>query len=537
MDLTILLVIGVFLISLIGGGGLIFLLFRSRKAKQVGPAAKREVPRGKDTRPSPVSSPSSQAPPNTSSVSASPATSKGQTSTRPPTQTAPGLDVPATDPTPSPSVSNRQPTTATSTQDVSPAESGPAGKRKIQIMIIDDNEETIGHVTRLLYFEDDIEVVGQANRARQGIEMALEKQPHIVLMDINMPDMDGIQATARLSERVPFSQVIMISVQSDPEYMKQAMQAGARDYQPKPFGSDELISTIRRVYERAQPIYDQFGEGQVLQSSVPASDQSQTRTRDRHGRVVAVYSPKGGVGTSTIAVNVAAVLQKIQGDVVLVDADLQFGDILVHLNTQASRSIADLVRADAFDIELLPEVLLTHQTGLHLLLAPPSPETAELITAAMLTQVIDELRNQFETIIVDTHNLLTDHTLTVLDNADYILVVTMPELPAIKNAKLFLDVSQELNLAAKRLDLVVNHADKEGGIPLKQIAQALKLPNVHPIPRDETVLINVNNGKAITEQNTNTAFAKAVGTMAKTLAEAFEQTSTEPQEELVVETA
>jgi CheY-like chemotaxis protein len=117
---------------------------------------------------------------------------------------------------------------------------------KIRILIVDDNPGTRDNVTRLLYFEDDMEVIGQAVNGREGIEMTVELKPHIVLMDINMPDMDGITATKEMGVDAPYSQVIIMSVQSDQHYMKQAMAAGARDFQPKPFTSDELVNCVRR---------------------------------------------------------------------------------------------------------------------------------------------------------------------------------------------------------------------------------------------------------------------------------------------------
>lgn len=529
MDLTIvILLVLLLMLLLLALGGL--LLLRTRSKRDAPPAQGKRIksPVPGVTKQPDVKSKVSQPKPAKSSrlpaTKPSPAASKTAVKLASPPEGAPS-------PTPAPvsppaSSDNASPIAG-------PLREGVTLGDKIRILVVDDNQETIEHVDRLLYFEDDMEIIGQAISGQQGIEIAVKRQPHIVLMDINMPDMDGITATQQLTKRVPFSQVIMISVQSDPEYMKQAMIAGARDYQPKPFSAEELISCIRRVYEIGQPVYQRFSTARVAESQVAGSDPVTEGVTGQKGAAIAIYSPKGGVGTSTIAANLAAVLQKIEGSIVLMDADLQFGDILVHLNTHDSRNICNLIQGDEFDLELLPDVLVPHKTGLKLLLAPPKPEMAELIKPAMITQVIDELRNRFKIVVIDTQNLLTDQTLAVLDSADQIFIVTVPELPAIKSVKLFLDLGHELNLTAKRMSLILNNADQFGGIPLRQIEGALKLPKTYQISHDPTVYTNINSGKVITEQRSNTPFVQAM----VHLAQATKQELAEAQAALTAETA
>ncbi len=322
-----------------------------------------------------------------------------------------------------------------------PARSAPPGE-KIRILIVDDNAGTRENVTRLLYFEDDLEVVGQATNGLQGLEMTIELKPHIVLMDINMPDMDGITATQKMGVDSPFSQVIIMSVQADPHYMKRAMAAGARDFQPKPFTSEELVSCIRRVYNIGLPKYRQFEATeqalaqQAAQPAATAKTQKGARTP-----VIVVYSPKGGVGTSAIAGNLAVTLQQEQGDAILMDADFQFGDVMVHLNARSPRTVSDLVHENGLEVDLLPEILIPHNSGLKLLLGPPKPEWADKIIPGMVSEIINGLKNQFKVVIIDTESQLTNQTQAVFDSADYILAVAVPELPAIKDVKLFLEMT------------------------------------------------------------------------------------------------
>ncbi|GAB4442620.1 MAG: hypothetical protein Fur0044_39040 [Anaerolineae bacterium] len=389
-------------------------------------------------------------------------------------------------------------------------------EEKIRILIVDDNPDTRENVSRLLYFEKDLELIGQAVNGRQGLEMAIKMKPHIVLMDINMPDMDGITATREMGVKAPFSQVIIMSVQAEQHYMRQAMAAGARDFQPKPFTVDELVSCIRRVYKIGLPVYRQLEAAEQTQGQVAAQPQSET-TQAEGAPVIAVYSPKGGIGTSTIAANLAVALQQQQGDVVLMDADLQFGDILVHLNTKATRTISDLIQNDELDAELVPEITLAHNSGLKLLLAPPQPQLADAITPAMVSEVIKSLKKHCKIVVIDTTSQLNDKTLTVLDNADFILVVSTPELPSIKSTKLFLELADQLEFSAHKLGVVINRANLPGGISPDKIEKALKLSQAYRIPYDPKMHLAINKGVAITQQEASAPSAQAVTYIAQDL--------------------
>src|SRR5205814_6764889 len=210
----------------------------------------------------------------------------------------------------------------------------------IRVLIVDDIPETRDHLTKLLGFEADIEVIGAASSGGEALDLATRLQPDVVLMDINMPDMDGISATERLSSQVPTASVVMMSVQGEADYLRRSMLAGAREFLVKPFSSDELTASIRQVSSRERDKQSRFG--------VPALVSTAARgdSGDGHGegRIVAVFSPKGGVGRTTLAVNVAVAAAKELGQkVVLMDGSLQFGDVGVLLNLNPKgKSIADL---------------------------------------------------------------------------------------------------------------------------------------------------------------------------------------------------
>lgn len=193
------------------------------------------------------------------------------------------------------------------------------------------------------------------------------------------------------------------------------------------------------------------------------------------GKVLAVFSPKGGVGRTTIAVNLAlAAAQLSDRKIVLVDGDLTFGDVGVMLNLPPTRTISDLISyANQLDEELLDTILATHPSGLRVLLAPPKPELADLVTPEHMSLILARLRELFDYVIVDTMVTLNDVTLAILDVADKVLVVTTPEIPAVKNVRAFLDTASALGYPADKIEVILNRADASPGLDITEVEATL----------------------------------------------------------------
>ncbi|MBE2200811.1 MAG: response regulator [Anaerolinea sp.] len=355
---------------------------------------------------------------------------------------------------------------------------------KIRVLIVDDLPETRENVRKLLQFEPDIEVIGQAGTGEQAIEIAQEHQPDIILMDINMPGVDGIGASQTISELVPRSQIIIMSVQSDSDYLRRAMLAGARDFLTKPFGGDELITAIRRVHDKRPAIATRT----VTKKGAGTSSVVEDVTVSREASVLTVFSPKGGSGCTTIAINLAVGLAKRNRRVVLVDASLQFGDVAVMLNMKSITSLMDIVeRMNELDPDLVSTVVQVHRSGLHVLLAPPRPEMADVVTDQNLVALVDVLRQVYDYVIIDTSSSLNDVTLALLDAADQIVLVTQQNLPSLKNVSRFFDLTEGLNYKPGKVWLVVNRSLNKSGISVKDISNILKRPIIMTIPVGDSI--------------------------------------------------
>ena len=343
---------------------------------------------------------------------------------------------------------------------------------QIRVLIVDDIPETRDHLTKLLGFESDIEVVGSAASGADAIELAGNLNPDVVLMDINMPDMDGIAATERLARTVPAASVVMMSVQGEADYLRRSMLAGAREFLVKPFSSDELTASIRQVYTRER-------EKQSLMAVAPAgSSTNGTGGSGEPGLVTAIFSPKGGVGRTTVAVNLAvAAATELGKKVVLVDGSFQFGDVGVLLNLNPkNKSIADLVpelEQAGHEVESIDMFVINNTAGIRVLLAPPTPEMAELITPTGVRRVIDALRQTHDLVVVDCTAYFNDTTLAILDSADVILTMLSLEITSIKNMRLFLEVAEQLGYEKEKVRLVLNRADSALGIRVTDVEHSI----------------------------------------------------------------
>jgi pilus assembly protein CpaE len=381
----------------------------------------------------------------------------------------------------------------------------PQGEKKtmIRVLIVDDIPETRENLKKLLAFEPDIDVVGTASTGREGLEAAIAKKPDIILMDINMPDMDGISATEHINKAVPTAGVVMMSVQSEADYLRRAMLAGARDFLTKPIAGDELYATVRRVY-------DLLPKGQMLvpvgSPAAGSGTNAPSLSGGRDGKVIVVYSPQGGAGKTTVSSNLAAAMMRENAKILLIDCDLQFGDIGVFLNLQGQNTITELSKNagdEDLDIDLVENVLVKHDSGLKVLLAPLSPEDAESIVPDSVVSLILKLRDHFDFIVVDTSSKLDELNLNLFDIASKILLVTNPTLPALKNTRIMLNLFATLRYPEDKVQLVFNRVNVEFERtkvvpPVTAFEQRLKRTGLAQIPSDEKrVLTALTRGTPI----------------------------------------
>ncbi|HSG25411.1 MAG TPA: response regulator [Anaerolineales bacterium] len=394
-----------------------------------------------------------------------------------------------------------------------------AEAEKITVIIVDDIAETRENIHKLLQFEPNIAVIGSARTGEEAIRATADLRPDVVLMDINMPDMDGITATERIRARVPGTQVVILSVQNDSNYMRKAMLAGARDFLTKPPDLDELISAIVRAGEMA---HEEKKKAATTLAAVQASGGISTSggmlfPARHNGRVLTIYGPKGGTGSTTLTTNLAVALHTPEKPVVVVDGRLQFGDLSFFFNEQTKNNLADVAtRADELDPDFIEEVLLEHESGVKIMAAPPRPEQAESVTGDQFSRVVRFLKKMFAYVLIDTNSGLDEITLTAIDEADLISVVTTQDIPSIKNVRLFLDLLIALGYQREKVFLVMNMFDKRRSVTAERVSEITKCEVVAVLPFDDRLVVPaMDRGVPFITQNKTHPISKGIVELAE----------------------
>jgi pilus assembly protein CpaE len=349
---------------------------------------------------------------------------------------------------------------------------------------------------------DGYEIVSAAD-GPEGLRVWTAERPDLVACDNDLRGPSGMELVMRIRQAegsTTHTPVILLGGSTEVDAKVAALRAGADDYLAKPVHPQELSARVRGLLAR-------FGR-------------SQPQRRATGGRVVAFYGAKGGVGTTTLAINTAIALRKeLARNVALVDANLQFGDHRVFLDLGPDqRSIVDALSAGTPDLDLLRQAIVRHDTGVELLLAPPSPEQAELVSQPQhhLLRIVEMLRSVYELVLVDMDERFDDHLLDVIGIADRLVVVLTADLSCVKNVRLVLETMAQLQVPQERLMLVLNRANAFTGISVKSVENVLKRPIEHQVVNDYRSAISaLNSGTPFMEKRPDSALGKDVMELAR----------------------
>jgi pilus assembly protein CpaE len=334
-----------------------------------------------------------------------------------------------------------------------------------------------------------------------------------MVMDINMTDMEGITATEEIRKKYPYIQIVILSVQNDANYMRKAMLAGARDFLTKPPMIDELTIAIRRAGELARSEKEKAAAIAYTHTGMTGALGQGLRAPAQLGKIICVYSPKGGAGCTTVATNLAVALKTPENQVCVVDTNLIYGDVAVFFNEHGKNSILDLVgRSNELDPDIVNDVMVTNKlTNLQLMAAPKEPELSDTRKGDAISKIFTFMKQLYSFIIIDTTPQLTEIVQTSLDVADYIILLSTQDIPSIKNAHQFLSIADASQIGREKIIFVMNRYDKRIAISPERVGQSLKQNVAVTIPFEERIVSNsINRGVPFMIDNKTAPAAKAI---------------------------
>jgi pilus assembly protein CpaE len=368
-----------------------------------------------------------------------------------------------------------------------------------RILVIDDDS----HALRLIEFaltKAGHEVV-TTRKGEEGLQKAFQQPPDLAIIDLMMPHMDGYEVCRRLrqNERTADTPIMVFTARIQEIDRQTAMEAGANEFLTKTATPDELASKVE---------------------SLLASEVSAPRAEARPGQVIAFFSLRGGVGVSSIAINLAVALaQQPNQKVALLDLCFLSSSVPLMLNIRPQRSLAELSReAATISLDSLEKYMVAHLSGVKVLPVILSLARTAPIPAKTVEHVLSVLKSGFNYTIVDTLSSLDDMTLAALVHSDQIILVLVPEVASIQAATVTLQAFRSLGLSEEAIVPIVNHTFAKGGLPLGTIQSALKRPIKAVIPHESELLIQaINSGAPLTLSQPSSAMVTAIQKLASVL--------------------
>jgi pilus assembly protein CpaE len=378
----------------------------------------------------------------------------------------------------------------------------------IRTLVLDDSPDRSDLVANLLRSEPGFAVTASPLAFGEGLRVARKSEPDvIVLVADSLVGADALLTVEELEAAAPTAAVIVLTA-GDASRAREFHLAGARDCLAPPYHREALVTSVRKVYLNESRRHERL-----------AANLSKGQRRHRC-QVIAFHGSKGGVGTTMVAVNVAVALRRITGErVALVDASLQAGDVGVALNLTSNGGIDDLLpHLNGLEVDLVNRVLVTHPSGVKALLAPRDLERAEAVAGDEIRRILAFLAGQFDYVVVDTPPALDAAGLAALDHADQIVLLTTPDIAALRHTGRFLQLARRLGYPSEKIALVVNRASSHYAIHLREIEKRLGLKPLASIPNmDRAFLRATNHGEILAESTALGSAGRSLGKLAARL--------------------
>ena len=354
----------------------------------------------------------------------------------------------------------------------------------------------------------------------EGLAALQEVTPDVIVTDKMMPNMDGYEFTRNIRREPQYAHIpiLFLTSNSELEDKLDAFKAGADDYLSKPFEAAELLARISALLRRAEASSQQ-GESQ--------------NGPDEGAHLIAFHSLRGGIGTTSLAVNTAISLAKLWGrQTLLMDLVLASGQVSLMLNKPLLRSWADLTefKPSEYDAEMLRNIISSHDASFEFIAAPSNPIEAEKVKVAHISAAFEVLKPKYDYIVADLQHDFSDISVEILDSADHIVLPLAPEMASVKSASIALDTYRHLGYPEEKIVLLMNHTFEFSALAPRQIEAALHHKISHALPYAPRHFIDaLNRGTPLVLGRPKDPVSDQIQEMAYSLSNERHQTE-EPEE-------
>lgn len=371
---------------------------------------------------------------------------------------------------------------------------------KMYVLVVSSNSETINQLQRIFALERDY-YIQFTNECSEALQIAGQENQDIdlILVDDAVSDAAALETIRKLAILLPAVPIIAIAEQTAVSYVREALLAGARAFITKPLHDSDVLNTVNQLLQ--------------MESARRNRQSQQHGGSNKRCAVLTVMSPKGGVGTTTIAINVAVALREATGgEVILVDGHGSLGDLVTAMNLQTQFSHGDLTdQGGPIDVDMVAGVLTTHSSGVQVMASSEDLEDGDYFTADVFEQVITLLKTMADYIVIDAGSIFESQTSMALMHADQLLLITTPEITALRRCALFLKAAEKEDFPRERIRLVVNREGVPGGLGADDISQNLNIQISLAVPDDPGfATYSLNRGIPLVTGNPRSAVARRI---------------------------
>lgn len=367
---------------------------------------------------------------------------------------------------------------------------------KLSIAVAD----TDGAVRKMLKNQfsqmNNVTLVSEIKRAEEVFEEVRRTKPDILILELPRDFSKSLRIAERIKTELPNLSIFVSSEAKTPELIISAMRAGASEFLSKPLDPDELKVAIEKALKQKEQIKVQA---------------------PKVGRIISVFSKKGGMGVTTLAVNLGVALSQMDDrKTALLDLDLQLGDVSSFLNLSPEYNIIDVCNKEGgIDEVKLQSCMTRHQSGVYVLAEPKNPADSENISSSQINSILLHLRSMFSFAIIDTPHTFDSKILEAFEISDHIMLITVPSVSSIRATKKTLTVFRDLGYAPDKVKLVVNRVSKRDRITADEIEKTLNYPITFEIPNNYPAVIDaINTGIPLVNHQTDSNVAKSITELA-----------------------